>query len=540
MRPMTMNAKPKPVMWLDAASGKGVTLDGRTLSTVIKSRHKTPQLDDVLDTAAHAGIEWIMLTGAEPKTPKDLPSWMDTPTPGWKHGEHYRRDDKRGRYEKILTGQKVEISMASTWFGDVVLSPAQASDAWGALRYYLNRVEPEMITPLMSPGLTGAILWAFSVTERKGQRFDPEPISERIAELLHSTSGQHHMEHLVAGPNASEHPDTVALVDPKATPTLDTFAHSDGRFMYAAHCAELGVGPAHELTREEATDLWMFQGPKGKYAKARYRVKFQVPDNWPHVGILGVQDQGSSTDWYYPNRPGAVGETWADHRELLVAERFGWGIEPLGGIRFTEKMRPLDTFAERIKRLRAQVAESEAPAGLKRAVMNALRNILIHGIGRFVMRGKESPLSVDHLDDLPPNVEYEHVGDRFVYSARPELSAADKSRYHPELASQVWGWSRAQVLSAPSPIPGIQGRYAGALHVDPRTLLGIEGDAIYTSSIPQWSLPTEHGGGDDGREGRVRLQGLLRGDIKTPVTKQERDALKKKALSAGPSAAWET
>ena len=538
MRPVTMKPKPKPVMWLDATTGRGVTLDGRSVSTVIKSRHRTPQLDDLLDTAAHAGVEWIMLTGAEPRTPKDRQSWMDTPTPGWAHGEHYRRDDKRGRYTNTLTGQKVEISMASTWFGDVILSPVQASHAWGALRYYLNRVEPEMATPLMSPGLTGAILWAFSVTERKGTRFDPEPVSDAVAELLHASSGQHHMEHLVAGPNASEHPDTVALVDSRQTPTIDTFAHSDGRFMYAAHCAELGVGPATELTYEQANDLWFFQGSAGRYAKARYRVRFRVPDTWPHVGILGVQDPGSSRDWYYPNRPGATGVTWADHRELLVAERFGWGIEPLEGIRFTEKLRPLDTFAERIKRLRAQVADAEAEPVVKRAVLNALRNILIHGIGRFVMRGKESPLSVDHVDDLPPNVEYEQVGDRFVYSARPELSAADRSRYHPELASQVWGWSRAQVLSAPSPVPGTQGRYAGALHVDPRTLLGIEGDAIYTSTVPGWSLPAGHGGGDDGREGRIRLQGLLLGEMKIPVTKDQRDALKKKAAVAGPSAAW--
>ncbi len=539
MRPVTMNAKPKAVVWLDARTGKGVTLDGRTAETVIKMRRKTPALDDLLDTAALCGAEWIMLTGGEPKPPAGTDNWLDTPTPNWTHGDHHRGDDKRGRYLSTLTGQRIDVSTASAWFGDAPLTPVLASRAWTGLRYYLNRAEPHMTTPLMSPGLTGSMLWAHGVNERSGQRFDPMPVDSEIAELLHATSGQHHIEHLVAGPNASDHPDTVALVDPKKTPTIDTFAKSDGRFMYAAHCAELGVGPARLLDRAEANDLWLHQGSQGKFAKARYRVKFTVPHTWPHIGILGVRDPNHKPEWYYPNRPGATGETWADHRELIVAENFGWGIEPLEAIRFTEKMRPLDTFAERIKRLRREVSESEnIDPVLVQAITAALRTILIHGIGRLMMRGKETPLSVASVDDVPADTPSKPINGRYVYTGRLELSPAEKTRYHPELAAQVWGWSRAQVLS--SKIPTGSDRRAGALHVDPRTLLGIHGDAIYTSAVPPWALPVAHGGADDGKEGRIRLQGFLQGEIKMPTTTTQRDALEKKAAAAGPSAAWET
>lgn len=535
MRPAVMKVNPKRVVWLDTRTGKGVTLDNRAVSTVIKSRRKTPALDDLLDTAAQFDAEWIMLTGPAPKAPPGVRAWIDTPTPNWEHGNHFRGDDPRGRYLNSLTGQKVEINMASGWFGKVPLTPIQAQRAWTGLRYYLNKVEPNMTTPLMSPGLTGAMLWAYSVNERKGQRFDPMPIDPAIAELLHATSGQHHMEHLVAGPDASEHPDFVSHIDPVQMPTISEFARSDGRFMYAAHCAELGVGPARQLTRAEAGDLW-FHEQGGKYAKARYRVKFTVPHTWPHIGILGMQETDNSTGWYYPNRPGATGETWADHRELIVAERFGWIIEPLEAIRFTEKTRPLDTFAERIKRLRREVSEAEGVEPvLVQAITGALRNILIHGIGRFMMRGQEVPMSADTFDGVPADAVAHEVNGRWVYKGRVPLSDTEKTRYHPELAAQVWGWSRAQVLSHKA----ANGKMAGALHVDPRTLLGIEGDAIYTSAAPPWALPVEHGGGDDGKEGRIRLQGFLQGEMKTPVTKDQRDVLKKKADAAGPSAAWE-
>ncbi len=101
----------------------------------------------------------------------------------------------------------------------------------------------------------------------------------------------------------------------------------------------------------------------------------------------------------------------------------------------------------------------------------------------------------------------------------------------------MWGRARARVLDGPSAL-GLH--TAGALAVDPTTLLGIQGDAIYTSTLPGWSLPVANGGGDDGKTGRLRLQGYLGGgSFLTPERIQQRLSLRSRAEKAGIEAALE-
>ncbi len=58
--------------------------------------------------------------------------------------------------------------------------------------------------------------------------------------------------------------------------------------------------------------------------------------------------------------------------------------------------------------------------------------------------------------------------------------------------------------------------------------------------MPDWSLPTEYGGGDDGKVGRLRLQGIVRGRLTFPPdTLDRRDRLRAKAAKNGPEAAFE-
>ncbi|MGG1909837.1 hypothetical protein AB1285_23035 [Microbacterium sp. NRRL B-14842] len=99
------------------------------------------------------------------------------------------------------------------------------------------------------------------------------------------------------------------------------------------------------------------------------------------------------------------------------------------------------------------------------------------------------------------------------------------------------GRARARVLHGPSSLGGYT---SGALTVDPSTLIGIQGDAIYTTKLPAWSLPDRFiGGGDDGKTGRLRLQGYLNGSFITPETLRQRDALKARAERAGIAKALE-
>lgn len=531
MRPMVFSPKPIKMLFLDGKSGKGYDSNGNPVTPQIDGRRKNPNTADFLNTAFSHDAGWVMLTGTVPKGIENIALFLGAETPGWIHGQHWIEQEPTGRYKHGITGGSVKISYARSWFDNQEMKPAQAGHAWNVVTKLLAGVEPKMTTPMESPGATGAYLWGHGL----GAKYELEPVDDYVAELIHATSGQHHIEHLVAGPNASAHPDSVPLIDPDKTPDISEFAYSDGRFMYAAQCAELGVGPARELRRDEATDLFR----ASPYAKARYRIKFTVPDTWDHVGIFGIQERMDSTTWHYPNRPGASAETWADHREMIVAAKHGWLIEPLEAIQFTEKMRPLDTFANRIMRVREQIAQVQNvdPVVVK-AVSAAFRNMLIHGIGKFAARSQETMFKVGSINEVPEELRQDAkvVGDQFTYRSRPPMSERQKSFYHPELAAQVWGLSRARIMDGPA----ANGHKSGALHVNPRTLIGMHGDAIYTSELPPWALPTEQNGGDDGKAGRIRLRGLLRGEMKMPVTADDRDKLKNRAEKAGTSfEGWE-
>lgn len=536
MRPTPYrNLKDPPTLWVDYVTGRGVLSNGQSVQAKIGGRRKNPNLLDILDTAAHYGAERVMFTGKVPLAESGQRHWLLVQTPGWKALGHWVAAPVTGRFERTATGQRVEIRTAAEWFGALPLNPAEARNAWDATKFMISEAFDGAPIAL-SPAATGTNLWAVSLP----RNLDPEPVSADIAEELHRTSGQHHLEHLVAGPSHSQHPDTVPLVDPATNPNIDSFSYVDGRFMYAALCRELGTGPGRRLRGPETVDL-MRDDP---YLRARILIRFTVPHNWNHVGIFAVQHHTASAGWYYPNRPGAVGETWADTAEIHVAQKHGWLVEPIESVVFTQKMpskdgsklvatRPLDTFAARITRAREWVTnDEEMPPKIQAAVAAALRAILLQAIGGFASRGRGRTVVTENPLEVPPQFlgTVKRQGKLYVYKVPTQLQGNQLAYYRPELAVQVWARGRARVLDAPTAIPGVSG---GALSVAPETLLGINGDAIYTTEIPRWALPTENGGGDDGRTGRLRMQGFLAGPLKTPVGIDERDKLRERSQRAG-------
>ncbi|NWL10340.1 hypothetical protein DM793_03355 [Paenarthrobacter nitroguajacolicus] len=565
MRPRPWNFGEIPTLFADYTTGRGVFSNGQFVAPKIGERRKNPNLQDMLDTAASVGAARIMFTGNVPDNDplagdREVRHWLLVQTPGWEPGwmgkdgrmeGHWTGKPVTGRFERKATGQRVEVKTAAEWFGNVPLNPEQARQAWDATAYLVGKAFPirdkhgetKPAKLGKTPASTGTNLWAVSLPPK----LDPEQVSDDIAQELHRTSGQHHLEHLVAGPSFSTHEDCIPLVDPAATPKLETFAYVDGRRMYASLCRELGVGPGRRLNRADTADLIAHD----RYARARVYVKFTVPHDWRHVGIFGMQQPGSGKDWYYPNRPGAVGEAWADMSEIHVAKRMGWLIEPIEAVEFTKAVpgmgkdgepamvaaRPLDTFAKRIINIWDTVDEDpEMPLLVKAAVSAAMRAILIQTIGAFASRGRSSTVVAWSPQDVPAQYlqSVQRRGEAYVYEVPAPLSSQLRPYYRPELAVQVWARGRAKVLLGPS---ALGPETAGALTVPPETLLGINGDAIYTTFVPGWSLPTGHGGGDDGKVGRLRLQGVLN-NVKTPLTTDERNKLRIKAVKAGIDAAF--
>lgn len=544
-RPKPWSPAPKETIWVDYTTGVGVTSNGSPVRPKIGQRRQKPNLTDMLETALSYGAEIIRFCGSvpdpQPVEGKSVQHWLYVKTPGWEGIGHHPQAPATGRFRHLLSGRVVSVRLAAEWFGDVALTPAQAHATWNELERVLKKIDSRA-TAFYAPSRTGANLWALSLAPG----FDPTPVTDDIAEELHATGGQHHLEHLVAGDNASDHDDCVPLIDPAATPKLDRFAYVDGRFMYAALGRELGAGPGIRLRRAEAYEL-MVGDP---YARARFEVTFRVPDDWNHVGILGMQHGDRRKGWYYPNRPGATGTTWADAAEVAVALRYGWSIDPQQAVVFRsheqhpngskgKALRPLDTWRDQLVRARTAVgANQDYHPVLRDALESALRSIVIQGIGYFASRGNTETHVVESALDVP--AEYQATMKRFngvyIFQVPSERNGqAAGSFYHPEYAAQIWARGRARVLSAPTAAGSPDG---GALAVDPRTLIGINGDAIYTSEVPAWSLPIAHGGGDDGNVGRLRLKGVIDSTVRTPATLAARNALRARADKAGPAAAW--
>lgn len=543
-RPQTWKrARDKATLWADYTSGMGVLDNGQVLRPRIGPRRKNPNLVDMLETALTAGAERIMFTGNIPRAEDGQRHWLLVQTPGWDGLGHWLGTPVTGRFEHRNSGHQIEVRTAEEWFGNVDLNPPQARDAWISLKAMVADAFED--TPLlMSPAGTGTNLWAASLPKN----VDPVPVTEDIAEEIHQTSGQHHLEHLVAGPYNSTHADVRPLVDPQQRPVLNQFCYIDGRFMYASLCRELGIGPGHRLNQADTYDLLQ----NDPYARARVYIRFTVPDTWEHVGIFGVQHHNINEGWYYPNRPGATGQTWVDMSELAVGLKYGWKIEPLESVVFNTKIpslvpakretgqlvsaRPLDTFAKRIIRAREWVASDQImDPKIQKAVAAALRAILIQTIGSFHSRGRTGTVVTEDRNSIPAQFQgsVRKQGKLWVYTQHQGMNSRASSFYHPEYSAQIWGRGRAKVLHTPM-AGGVAG---GALAVDPTTLLGINGDAIYTTELPRWALPVDSGGADDGKTGRLRLQGYLDQNVKTPVTLDARNKLRARAERKGIDAA---
>src|SRR5699024_5119606 len=246
------------------------------------------------------------------------------------------------------------------------------------------------------------------------------------------------------------------------------------------------------------------------------------------------------------------GETWADAAELFVARRAGWQVTPLEAVEFSEvmeqarkrfhgddpfarrgttKARPLDLCAEKLIKARENVAnDPEVDERLKKPVGAALRAILIQSIGNFASRGRGNTGVVYDPKDIPPQYAdtVEQKGKAWIYKIPQQLNSRQKAFYRPEFAAQIWGRGRAKVLSTKT-----GGQQAGALALPGESIIGINGDAIYTTAPPpHWAIPINQGGYEDGKAGRLRLQGHLDGPLKPPMTRSDRDKLRIKSQNA--------
>ena len=490
------NPRRRATLWLDADTGHGVDDTGAPVRT---RGTKRPTLADVLALAEACRVERVMLTGSRPRA-----GWLLTKAEGWSHGAHHLdHETPVGRYRHAVAPVTVEVRRAVEWFGAGAYSPAEARAAWESLEAIVSAHVPGARL-LASPGATGRELWLRSMPRGDAP---PQPSSE-VAELIRATSGQHRIER---------------FDPPAAGATMPNLYLLDGRLMYAACVRQLGSG-GEMMTGHVAA----FMLDHNRYARARYHVRATIPVWWEQVGILPLAGEDRET-WTYPADPGRTFTTWADAAEVHLALEHGWKLDVLEGIQFTEG-RPLDTWAARLLRANDTAAQLE-DATQARMVRAGVRWMLLHSIGAWHSTGR-TETTVTSGAMRPPAGEGwgapELQHGRAVWRRRVPITGRAELMAHPEWSAQVWGRARARVLWAPT---AVRGEAAGALLVDAGTLVSIYGDAVMTTTLPEWATPAH----DDGAPGRLRLKGHHHGPILWPTRSSERDRIMHAADANGPT-----
>jgi hypothetical protein len=509
----------RPRLYLNAVTGEGATEDGGAV-------HLSPGMSlRELARAIPARIETLYLCGQLPSAPgitaangelySGFNSWLLSDASIL---ERLRLDsgeahDQMFAWVRHESGALLGVYTAASWFSTNDLTPLDATRAHKDLTRALQRQSGwQEVYLLDSPARTGLDLWRVSIGRHtvNGRYVTLEyPIlPDGVRVLIRATSGQGRFE-LLPPPAGSD----------GYAPALN---YLDKRLAYGApSLGELGIGP---VTHDEASDYAGWQ-------PARYRVAYQVPDGWAHLGLFMTKDPTRQAGWVYPRIPGETGETWLDASELRIAlgpfphncadcercyaandgsrcPQHGWPFTIRERLLFT-KGRPLHTWAEKLIAARDNCYREHAAA--------AIRNILLHTVGAF----HDTPRPTTHYGaahEAPNGVALDTLllpdgEELYAWQLRSQEPPTDSA--HPELSSQVWARTRAGMLLHR---PYGSESYIGALTLPFEQIVALRLDALYSTVDPGWP--------DNGGPGAFRLKGHLSGPLLWPREEWELASVK--------------
>lgn len=470
------------VVFVDWRGGVAVTNDREHAGTLGKS--DAPKPEALLNLAAHANARRVLLVGPPPPSS----DWLDErPPDGWTAAGHFRElRDPCGRWQVPGTARTVEVRRVASWLGEGDYSALDARDALALVHTLLQNTTQGRVGVNASVAATGQSLWALTVGDGRCD----EQLPADVADLVRNTSPQHRQELLGACyDGCDEH-----LRAPRSR--LPELFYFDAQFMYAACCRELGCAPHAVLDIPRVAQSFWDGFP---YARARFLVAFTVPDGWTGPGLLPVKHP-NGRNWHYPNRPGVEAQGWADSAECALAAQRGWPMRMLAVVKFKNDARPVDKFADRIIRLR-ELAEAERSNAAHPLAVAAFRSMFIRTIGSWHSRGRDRSYLVPAGVELPADVDHWETRDNGarVFTRRIELTGNAAAFTRPELSSQIWARARVRVARR-------------MLDLDPAQLVGVWGDALYTTVDPGWTAT---------RAGEFRVKGHLAGPMSRPKTLAE-------------------
>jgi hypothetical protein len=401
-------------------------------------------LENLFDSPP-AGMDRIVLCPPYPETAERFRAYLRdgaVPVGGAFAITHSRAN---GRCEASIypVGRpKVRVTSAASWFGRLPLPAGEVEATLKRLAREINAAfRRDRPLPLVSPAVCGMALWR----EEAGDRYPELP--EELQTLIRSTSGQGREERLVL-PEVAEFTELQAW---------------DIRLAYPSCMEHLPIGPA---VHDEERELPMV---------GRVQVRFRVPAEWAHVGLLPTKRWGSGLEW--PSEPGREAEGWCDAREARLAINYGWEVRVLERLVLQEG-EPLDQWRRRLLRLFGGAEERG-----ERALRLAYRAVLNQTCADFWGRGRQ-------VTQLVRPVGAAEAVERPV----PEQRRQERDS-HPEWPAAVWARCRHKLT-----------RYL--LQVPRADLLGCYVDELYTTATP--SFPPR------GEIGHIRCKGAMFGRFSSP------------------------
>jgi hypothetical protein len=459
--------------WFDWSTGGGVTGGAGATVRPFKLAKRAP-LSAILRSVSMPDVPVVYLCGPLPGGARGgietLRAWAYRPLPeGWSHGRHYWPDTGGApvlRY-RGPEGRRLDLHLASSWFGRQDVTPAGAVEAMGQVTRALD-VHANHCPVLGTPVQTG-----LAAIDRLCGQTDMTPWDEDFQAFVRTWSGQHRMEWVAPG---RELPQVVEV---------------DMTLAYGALAWGLGAGAPVEYPPE-----WF-----GRVARAWWTGSVTVPEDWARpYGLLPLATHAGAWEW--PSTPGRTFWGLWGGSELAVAVEAGWQFRPEMGLGpVDQRATPLDRWARTV----CQLAHAAELAG-ERLAYQAYRAILVQGIGGLVARpapiyGVTGDPQFIPAEATPGSVHKIGPG-TWTWSELVDARRGDLA--HPEWAAAIWSRCRARLLAGPH-TAGAGSPRTGVLSLPDDHVAGFRGDALYLTEDPGWP--------NDGRPGQWRVKSTMSGPV---------------------------
>lgn len=375
----------------------------------------------------------------------------------------YNHEYRSGEY--VIADRKYSIKWAGAWFDlDEDTKPSECYAAFLRVRHWMQKRTAGQIPAMSTPGQTGLRLLETCLPAG----YDFQRPEADMCEVIRGCTPQARKE-------------IYAFEFVKGDP----FFYSDGRWMYAA-CAQIEMPGELQVHTVFDSGCNFSDLPFGDYWAGWLTCEVSTPPGWNHVGLVPLK-RGKAFVWPEDMQGDRVTIT---AKEAGEAVRLGWDVRVFEAWKFS-KVRPLRTWCDKLIEMRS--LESD---GL---YQGAIRNVMLNAIGGMYSDyfTREGGRSVDEFAEKAgalsraQRLSAKRVGNQMRYVERVQKEGALLHYYMPHWVAYIWAECRVRLTRE-------------LLRYPYGSLIACNLDAVYSQHFP----PPD----DNGKPGRFRLKGALRGD----------------------------